>query len=99
MPRRAAYRWMASAWFSVEYFWCSVDMRTYWAARIGRDPPDAPPSLARGSDTAAPRSVWRGPGLDRRNAAFQTYCWRNASGFSNKIDEKAEWRRSGSICG
>src|ERR1700724_1297649 len=33
MPRRAAYCCIASAWFSVEYFWCSVDIRTYCAAR------------------------------------------------------------------
>src|SRR5688572_26504265 len=26
---------MISLWFSVEYFWCSVDMRTYWAALMG----------------------------------------------------------------
>src|ERR1700740_8590 len=25
---------MISAWFSVEYFWCSVEMRTYCAARV-----------------------------------------------------------------
>src|SRR5437870_4242452 len=28
---------MASAWFSVEYFWCSVDIRTYCAALIGSE--------------------------------------------------------------
>jgi hypothetical protein len=29
----AAYCRMTSNWFSGEYCWCSVDMRTYWAAR------------------------------------------------------------------
>ena len=33
MPRCSAYSRIASAWFSVEYCWCSVDMRTYCAAR------------------------------------------------------------------
>src|ERR1039457_4221116 len=28
---------MAACWFSVEYCWCSVDMRTYSAARMGPD--------------------------------------------------------------
>src|ERR1019366_87246 len=36
-PRSSAYRWMAACWFSVEYCCCSVDMRTYSAARIGPD--------------------------------------------------------------
>jgi hypothetical protein len=31
----AAYWRMMSSWFSGEYCWCSVDMRTYWAARDG----------------------------------------------------------------
>ena len=30
-PRAAACSRMTCAWFSVEYFWCSVDMRTYSA--------------------------------------------------------------------
>src|SRR5690606_21643907 len=33
MPRRSAYSLILSPWFSVEYCLCSVDMRTYWAAR------------------------------------------------------------------
>jgi hypothetical protein len=32
-PRRAAYSRILSRWFSVEYCWCSVDIRTYSAAR------------------------------------------------------------------
>src|SRR4029077_18127613 len=31
-PRSAAYLQMTLAWFSVEYRWCSVDIRTYCAA-------------------------------------------------------------------
>jgi hypothetical protein len=34
-PCNSAYLAIVSAWFSVEYFWCSVDMRTYCAARTG----------------------------------------------------------------
>jgi hypothetical protein len=33
MPRLAAYSRILSAWFSVEYCWCSVDIRTYSTAR------------------------------------------------------------------
>src|SRR5579863_6825340 len=33
-PRESAYRTIASDWFSVEYCWCSVDIRTYSAARV-----------------------------------------------------------------
>src|ERR1039458_6894650 len=39
-PCSSAYRWMAACWFSVEYCWCSVDMRTYSAARMGPDVQD-----------------------------------------------------------
>src|SRR5690348_2176381 len=31
----AAYWRTTSSWFSGEYCWCAVDMRTYWAARDG----------------------------------------------------------------
>src|ERR1700740_1126958 len=34
IPRRAAYARIASDWFAIEYFWWSVDIRTYSAARI-----------------------------------------------------------------
>src|SRR5580692_6298301 len=34
IPRLCAYCLIVSRWFSVEYCWCSVDMRTYSAARI-----------------------------------------------------------------
>ena len=34
IPRCSAYSRITSAWFSVEYCWCSVDMRTYSAARV-----------------------------------------------------------------
>ena len=33
--RRAAYARFVSDWFSIEYLWCSVDLRRYSAARIG----------------------------------------------------------------
>ena len=41
----SAYCRMAFAWFFVEYFWCSIDMRTYIGAA---DPPrhPVPPMLA-----------------------------------------------------
>ena len=32
MPCASAKRWIAACWFSVEYCWWSVDMRTYSAA-------------------------------------------------------------------
>src|ERR1022692_1402467 len=35
MPRFCAYSRITSLWFSVEYCWCSVDMRTYSAACAG----------------------------------------------------------------
>src|ERR1039457_5140782 len=34
LPRLSEYLRMTSLWFSVEYCWCSVDMRTYSAARV-----------------------------------------------------------------
>jgi hypothetical protein len=33
MPRRSAYSRILSDWLWVEYCWCSVDIRTYSAAR------------------------------------------------------------------
>ena len=45
-PRESAYRPIASDWFMVEYCWCSVDMRTYSAARV--TPPGVPDNLSDG---------------------------------------------------
>ena len=60
-PRRAARRTRgSSAWFSVEYCWCSVDMRTYSAARTSGD---SGPSSSLGSCCGAmPRSLIPVPG-------------------------------------
>ena len=38
VPRLSAYWRMTLSWFSGEYCWCSVDMRTYSAARIFSGP-------------------------------------------------------------
>jgi hypothetical protein len=38
IPRLSAYWRMIFCWFSVEYCWCSVDIRTYSAARILSEP-------------------------------------------------------------
>src|SRR5688572_23577526 len=56
-PRRFAYSRITSIWLLVEYCWCSVDMRTYAAARFGKR--SALPLLMRTYPRKSLKRQWR----------------------------------------
>ena len=66
-----------SLWFSVEYFWCSVDIRTYWTARI-KSPIDIADQLIKvikSNDSDIERISVAKPGFI--NIKFNSKYWNN----------------------